>query len=432
MLSFLKNTYFLTQVSCDIIYETSRYYMYGDLNNCIERLSNKLCQKNILYIKIFQACALNNNIFPDEINNKLIKFTDNAPWTTADIDMDTLLEFERENNMQIEQKDSPLKSGMISLIYKAKDASNNEHILKVKRKDIEAKLEDGVEKLLFFLKIVDWIPFINNYDLPAIIHKNIDLIRHQTNFPQEVKNIQKFTSLCEKLPYVKIPQVQAEVTQKFPNLILMEYMKGNTIYNVQKEDYEAYARQVLKFSFITLFLHGINHGDLHVGNILFHKDENAADNIKHKICILDFGIIYELGEGEARHGIFDIFTDMCSTPTDIIANKFLFSGLIEPVEIIKTLSPAQNAPMLKIISDFLNETIHVNKRLHPVHICKFLAELNTYANQTNIKKLRLRAGDDLVKFQVIFGMLHGVLLKLCGEDYIELSDKVMRETFHLE
>ena len=116
MMSFLKNVFFLTQVSCDIIYETTRYYLYGDLNNCIERLSDKLCKKNILYIKIFQACALNNNIFSDEINNKLIKFTDNAPWSEADIDMDTLCRFETLNNIIIENKDVPLKSGMISLI----------------------------------------------------------------------------------------------------------------------------------------------------------------------------------------------------------------------------------------------------------------------------------------------------------------------------
>jgi predicted unusual protein kinase regulating ubiquinone biosynthesis (AarF/ABC1/UbiB family) len=428
MMKFLKNVFFLAQVSCDIICETSRYYLFGDLNACIERLSDKLSQKNILYIKIFQACALNNNIFPDEINNKLIKFTDNAPWTEADIDMDTLCRFETLNNMRIENKDVPIKSGMISLIYKARDENKQEVILKMKRKNIEAKLEEGIAQLLFFLKVVDWLPFINNYDLPAIIQKNIDLIRHQTDFAQEVKNIQKFTSMCDKLKFVQIPKVYAAVTQDFPNIIMMEFMKGQSIYQVEKADYELYAKQFLKFAFITMFSTGTTHGDLHVGNILFLK-EDTEDGVKHKICILDFGIVYELGK--ARHAIFDVFTDMCSTPTDVIANKCLFSGLIEPVDTIKSLSPEEVAPMLKIIDSFVNDTIHVNKRLHPVHICKFLADLNTYVNQAKIKTLKLRASADLVKFQVIFGMLHGVLLTLCGTDYIELADKVMKETFHI-
>ena len=427
-MNFLKNVYSLAHVSCDIICETTRYCLFGDLNKCIERLSDKLCQKNILYIKIFQACALNNNIFPDEINNKLIKFTENAPWTEADVDMDTLCRFEILNEVKIENKDVPIKSGMISLIYNARDLKTNEEvILKVKRKNIEAKLEEGIAQLLFFLKIVEWLPFINNYDLPAIIQKNIDLIRHQTDFAQEVKNIQKFKSLCEKLKFVQIPKVWEAVTQDFPNVIMMEYMKGQSIYQVEKADYEHYAKKLMKFAFITMFLHGVTHGDLHVGNILFLKD--TEDDVKHKLCIFDFGIIYELGE--SRHAIFDIFTDMCSTPTNIIANKLLFSGLIEPVETIKSLTSEQTAPMLKIIDSFLNDTIHVNKRLNHVHICKFLTELNTYVNKSKIKKLKIKASNDLVKFQFIFGMLHGLIITMCSDNYIEFADKVMSETFHL-
>lgn len=427
-MTFFKNVYTLLNVSCDIIYETTKYYLFGDMQHYIECLTNKLCKKNILYIKIFQACALNNNIFPDEINNKLIKFTDNAPWTDADIDMDTICRFESLNQVRIENKDKPFKSGMISLIYKGRDTfTNDQVILKIKRKNIEAKLEEGIAQLLFFLKLVNWIPFINTYDLPAIIHKNIVLIRDQTNFEQEVKNIQTFTSLCQKLKYVKIPKVYADVTRNFPDLIMMEYMQGLSIHQVEKEDYEVYAKQIVKFAFMTMFVTGTTHGDLHVGNILFQKDTDDA--VKHKICVLDFGIIYDLGE--ARHAIFDIFTDMCSTPTNIIANKLLFSGLIEPVEIIKSLSSEETAPMLKIIDIFLNDTIHVNKRLQPVHICKFLMGLNAYVKQSNIKVLKLRASADLVKFQVIFGMLHGVLLTLCGDNYIELADKVMKEIFHL-
>ena len=71
--------------------------------------------------------------------------------------MDTLCRFETLNQVRIENKDKPLKSGMISLIYKARDVKTNEEvILKLKRKNIEERLEDGIEKLLFFLKIVDF------------------------------------------------------------------------------------------------------------------------------------------------------------------------------------------------------------------------------------------------------------------------------------
>jgi predicted unusual protein kinase regulating ubiquinone biosynthesis (AarF/ABC1/UbiB family) len=427
-MNVFRNVFSLMNVSFDIVYETSRYYLFGDRQQYIERLANKLSQKNILYIKIFQACALNNNIFPEGINNSLIKFTDNAPWTEDDIDMDTLCRFETLNQVRIENKDKPLKSGMISLIYKGRDTITNEEvILKLKRKNIAKKLEEGIAQLLFFLKLVNWIPFINTYDLPNIIHNNIDLIRHQTNFEEEVKNIQTFTTVCAKLKFVKIPKVYPEVTQEFPDLIMMEYMKGVTIDKVDKADYDVYAKQLLKFALPTMLLTGRCHGDLHVGNILFLKD--IESEVKYNICLLDFGIIYQLTD--CLESLFDIFTDMCSLTTDIIAKKILFSGLIQPLETIQSLSAEQIAPMLKIIDGFVMNMIHVEKRLSPTHICKFLTDLNAYVKTTQIKAFKLKASTDLVKFKVVFGMLHGVLLTLCGDNYIELTDKVMKETFHL-
>jgi predicted unusual protein kinase regulating ubiquinone biosynthesis (AarF/ABC1/UbiB family) len=418
MFKFCKNAFSLARVSCDIIYEVGKYYIFKDLNNFVESLSQKLCRQNILYIKLFQACALNNNIFADEINNKLIKYTDNAPWTEADIDKETLDKFEIEHSIQIKNKSVPFKSGMISLIFEGKSTKTQEEfILKIKRKNIEKNLADGIDQLLLFLKIVDSIPFVNNYDLPAIIHKNIDLIKLQTNFAQEVENIQRFQKLSEKINYIKIPQVY---TINYPNLILMEYVKGKTIYNIENPDYELYAKQFMKFIFITTFLNGVTHGDLHIGNMLF---------LEEKICILDFGIIYEFGE--MRNVLFDIFTDLCSTAPEIIAQKVLFSGLIEPLSVIKALSKEHSDEMLKIITSFINNTIHVDKRLHQINMCKFIADLNQYINSTEIQGFKLKASSELLKFQIVFGMLHGVILTLCGDNYIEFADKVMAETFYL-
>lgn len=408
------------RVSCDIIYEVGKYCIFKDLNHFVESLSQKLCRKNILYIKIFQACALNNNIFTDAINNKLIKFTDNAPWTEDDIDFDTLDKFEKMENFYIVNKNVPLKSGMISLIFHCiSDKTQEEFIMKIKRKNIEEKLADGIDQLFLFLKIVEYIPFINTYDLPAIIHKNIDLIKLQTNFAQEVENIQRFQKLCEKINYIKIPQVQEAITANYPNLILMEYVRGKTIYNVEKKEYELYAIHLLKFVFITLFLSGITHGDLHIGNLLF---------LEGKLCILDFGIIYDFGE--TRNALFEILTDLCSTAPELIAEKILFSGLIEPLAAIKTLSTENSTEMLKIMTTFVNNTIHIDKRLHQINIYKFVTDLNEYINSSQIQAFKLKASAELVKFQMVFGMLHGVLLTLCGDNYIALVDKVMSDTFY--
>jgi hypothetical protein len=61
-------------------------------------------------------------------------------------------------------------------------------------------------------------------------------------------------------------------------------------------------------------------------------------------------------------------------------------------------------------------------------------DLNNYivSNKLIVDGVRIKASDDLVKFQVVLGMLHGVILTLCKNRYIELVNIVMRETFHVD
>ena len=67
-------------------------------------------------------------------------------------------------------------------------------------------------------------------------------------------------------------------------------------------------------------------------------------------------------------------------------------------------------------------------------IFRTLMDLNNYivSNNLIVDGVRIKASDDLVKFQVVLGMLHGVILTLCKNRYIELVNIVMRETFHID
>jgi hypothetical protein len=49
-----------------------------------------------------------------------------------------------------------------------------------------------------------------------------------------------------------------------------------------------------------------------------------------------------------------------------------------------------------------------------------------------VNGFNIRPCDDLIKFQVIFTMLYGVILKLCGPKYIEMTNQVMIDLFHID
>jgi predicted unusual protein kinase regulating ubiquinone biosynthesis (AarF/ABC1/UbiB family) len=218
--------------------------------------------------------------------------------------------------------------------------------------------------------------------------------------------MQQMQQNCKKLKYVKIPNVYPDVTLKYPNIILMEYIDGKTLQNIDKTDYDIYAKLLIKFVLVTLFMNGCCHGDLHIGNILFLKNDLDEKN-KYKIGVLDFGIVYEIKT--TRDAIFYILSNLCDGAQEDISNKILFSGIIEPVECIEKINKYHYANINQILTRFITDIVHTDKNINPLNIIKSLKELNRYIVNNNlfVEGFRIRPSDDLVKFQVILAMLQG-------------------------
>ena len=425
-----KEILFLFNAFIIIFTELLIYAFFRDKLSFIDRITKKLANINILYVKIFQAFALNNSLIDNEINNMLLKFTDNAPWTTRDIDFDTLFKLEDDEHIKfIDNLDEPLNSGMISIVYRAKRRTDNfDVIVKIKRTNIEQRLNDAIDNLLFFMYILSFLPIVQKYQLTEIVNKNIDIIKHQVNFNEEVQNILKIKNNCKNLKYVKIPNVFKEITDKYSNVILMEKIEGVPIHKVKEEDYEGFAKQVLKFGFVTSFLHGVTHGDLHSGNILFIKDENET-KYKHKIGVLDFGIIFDV-ESSYKTVMFEIITEIFNNPPEVTAKKLLTSGIIEPVDAFKMLPTEHYQNILHFTTEIIRDTINDSKQANQIQIYKFISQFKNYISKTEIANFGLKPSDNFVKTQLVLAMAHGVTLTLCKDDYVTLADKVISELFH--
>jgi predicted unusual protein kinase regulating ubiquinone biosynthesis (AarF/ABC1/UbiB family) len=406
--------------------------MFKNYDIFISNLANRLAVKNILYVKILQALALNHNIINNETNNGLLKFTDNVPWTNDDIDFQTLINLEREYNVTILNNYKPVNSGMISLVFKGvyRIGVGETVIIKMKRVNIENNLDDGIQKLLFCVRLISFLP-VYNYQITNIIQNNIVLIKNQTNFNKEVENMVIMKNNSKNLKYIKIPTVQSEVTNKFSNIIMMEYIKGNPLQAVDPCDYNEFSKQIIKFVFVNMLMNGQCHGDLHVGNILFIKDENEP-KYKYKIGILDFGLIYEIDK--MKNTFYYIFANMYSIPPKEIAQNLLLSGIVEPIECIEGLNSEHTNAIVNMLTKFINNTFHVSKHFSQIDTFKSISELNDYIIENNlmVNGLNIRPCDDLIKFQVIFSMLYGVIFKLCGQNYISIANKVMIDLFHID
>ena len=421
-----------------IFSEVILYGVFRDYSSFIDHITRRLASINILYVKVFQAIASNNSLIDDKTNNELLKFTDNAPWSYSDINFEDLLHMCSDNNIVLpEGYEIPDNAGMISLVFKGyqKDKSSENEtrrpiIIKMKRRNIDAKLNDAIGNLETFLYLLSFIPLVHKYQLAPVINRNIDIIRCQTDFSEEVANINKIKTNCKNLKYVKIPVVYQEVTEKYPNIILMEYIDGMKINEIAQEDYEPFAKQVLKFGFVTTIVHGATHGDLHSGNILFIKDDKD-EKYPHKIGVIDFGIIYEL-EPDYKAFVFDVLTQMFSIPPREMALKLLNSNIIEPLGILRQIPREDYENIVHFTTEIIDESVNSSKKANQIQLYKFLHQLSEYLGNSKLADIGIRPSDNMVKTQLVLAMSHGITLTLCKEDFVTVADKVINELFHTD
>lgn len=431
-MGYLKEFRFLFNVAYIVCSECATYCIFRDYAKFIDGITYRLAQINILYVKVFQAIALNNNFIDDKLNKQLLRFTDNAPWTIKDINIPDLVDISEKYNLVMENGyETPINSGMISLVFKARQRGTMvPMIIKMKRVNIETQLNDAIENLKTVLYFLSFIPLFDKYRLAELVNKNMDLIRQQTDFLEEVKSTNTMKENCRRLKYVKIPTINKEVTEKYPNCILMEYIDGVKITEICETDYDGFAKQVLKLGVVTTLIHGFAHGDLHGGNILFIKDDDD-DKYKYKLGIIDFGIVYNI-DPEYRHLLFEIATKALDTPAIEIATRLLNSSMIEPANIFQQISAVHRDNIIQFTSKIIDETIHQSKQACQTQVYRFLKTITEYLNTSDIADIGIRPSDNLIKTQMVLAMAHGVTMTLCRGDFVPFAEKVMNELFHTD
>jgi predicted unusual protein kinase regulating ubiquinone biosynthesis (AarF/ABC1/UbiB family) len=430
MSEIIKQIIFFCNIGFILSSEALFYLIFGNYLSCIKSLTTRLSSINILYVKIFQAIASNNSLIDEKINNELLKFTDNAPWDLEDIRVTELIEICEKYDLVIKDGfEHPINSGMISLVYKAfKRCDHTPVIIKMKRNNIENRLNDAIENLKTFMYLLSFIPIIHKYQISNVITKNIEIIRHQTNFNEEVDNINKIRNNCKHLKYVKIPEVYLDATNENPNFILMEYIDGKKINEINDEDYYAFSKVVLKFGLLTTVIHGAAHGDLHSGNILFIKDKDDK-KYPHKIGVIDFGIIYDIDptyKVMLSDFFINVFERTARESIVLIAN----SGMVDPPNIINCLPKEHYDTIINLGTVMFADILTGVKQANQLEIYKFLSMINEYLSRPELAKYGIKPSDNFVKMQLVLAMSHGVTLTLCKDNILNLTNEVLNELFH--
>lgn len=300
-----------TMSSCYICFSEFLKYKihWKSRNNAIINVSRRLAAKNMMYVKIFQAFATNRNIVSTELNQFFSEFTDNVSYTSDEYDVDELKEIETRSTechpykqLRIVNDYTPIKSGLMSLIFKAYVGPGDDTpvVIKYLRKNISKNFNASMNNLVMFAKITKYFPYLRTLNVENLILQNIVCLNDQVCFRKELANISTYYNRWKNYEFVRIPMPYHDYTEKInPDVVVMEYIDGMKITEIDPDDYDQFGKVLAAFNANAAFCSSIYHGDLHPGNILFIKEQRHNpddDTFKtiYKIGILDFGIIGRL------------------------------------------------------------------------------------------------------------------------------------------
>jgi len=210
-------------------------------------------------------------------------------------------------------------------------------------------------------------------------------------------------------------------------------MVGLHLKQVDKRDYSSFAKLIIKFGLVTTLFHGVAHGDLHCGNILFIKERNIENNDEYKLGILDFGILFEI-EDKFKNTLLTIFSQFNTIDSMEIANKIVNAGIME--SLTNKLDPLPEKichDITVIIRDIVSQTLYTEKeQMNQERIYDFLNNLNNYIQKNDLNKLGIKPSSNFLKLQLSLSMCHGVTLLLSEDNILQLSKEVIQSMFHLD
>ena len=295
-----------TMSSCYIgITEFIKYKVgWKSRNHAIMDVSRRLAAKNMMYVKIFQAFATNRNIVSHELNEFFSEYTDSVTYSEEEYDINELKELEARScecrpymSLRIENDYRPIKSGLMSLIFRARiltDGPGDLVVVKYLRKNIRNNFNTSMNNLVVFAKLTKYLPYMKTLNVENLILQNIVSLNDQVCFRKELANITTYFNRWKDYETVKIPKPYPDYTEMInPDVIVMEYIHGMKITEIDPADNDTFAKVLAGFNGKAAFCSSIYHGDLHPGNILFIKaaPDAPASEPTHRIGILDFGII---------------------------------------------------------------------------------------------------------------------------------------------
>ena len=396
-------------------------------NYMIKNITTKLSEKNIFFIKIFQAFANNNNVMDKDLFNYFITYTDKVTYDTTEIDYNglyDLINIARANGDELLiDSEQPIKSGNIALVYNGR-LNGKRIIVKYRRKNIETKFKRSMEELQILINITKHMPYLSDLNINDLFEENYQIMLNQLVFSNEVKNIQMFYEKFKDVENICIPKVYSYFTDSNPEVIVMDYIEGKRIENIDSGDKDEYSKILSRFNLKCVFYDAIYHADLHSGNVIFMKDEDNVDADTHpklKIGVIDYGIIGTMTR-EEQNVFFMFFKVLVSKNYRVLA-LFIVENLSDRICIEKpAINDEQKEVIVAEIDALCSRVLSVDN--------KFFGGEEIYEINKILKRENMKFSKFFCRVELAIAISENVCNSLCKKlSYLEQMMISFKEIF---
>jgi len=253
-----------------------------------ERIRLVLEELGPTFVKLGQTFSNREDLLPPELIQELQKLQDKVD--VIDMDVEEILENEfnisvKDHIQEIQKK--PLATASIAQVYKAILKDGSPVILKFKKPDVQAIIEDDLLLIKDLEKLISAYSEIGEkLNLKQAISTFEKSLLEEVSLINEKDNILQFARNFKGNKETYVPKIYEDFSNN--NILCMEFIDGIKV--TDKAELLANNIDPVKVSEVGLRLfvsqildYGFFHADPHAGNILVKKDG--------KIVFIDFGAV---------------------------------------------------------------------------------------------------------------------------------------------
>ncbi len=306
MYNTISNVYSTTKILNFCMYQYLLYNLgFQDITTTVTKTIAYATQYNILIIKVIQSMAGTDKV-SKQVSDIFTQNTTNVYCNENELNPELLDKIIKKYNIQLIQP-QPVNAGMIAFVYIGK-IGDQKVVIKIKRKNIEQRIQDGCDNLNFIFDVLHKI-LPNNSRIKKIltsidsVTKTSQHLLSQCNFDTEIKATITTKSELENYPLcnnIIIPTIYNSADEQIKSdFIVQEFLEGIPKNSFLGSDTicKNYIKTIMMFTQISVLFLKYYHTDLHIGNIIFMEN--------NKLGIIDFGMCLQMSK-EMKQMMFEI------------------------------------------------------------------------------------------------------------------------------